>query len=231
MSTVHNNAQKGQIAKTVLMPGDPLRAKYIAESFLTDVKLVNEVRCAYAFTGKYKGHEVSVMSSGMGTGSMGIYSYELFDHYDVQNIIRVGSAGALSSKLNLGDILVALNASTDCGFSNQFEMKGTFSPCVSETLLKKCFEKDKEGKVRFGNILTSEVFYASDEYMDKWRKLGVLAAEMETYALYVNAAKLGKDALAMFTISDIVGTDKSMTTLERQTGFNNMIEYALEVAL
>lgn len=231
MSTVHNKAQNGQIAKTVLMPGDPLRAKYIAESFLTDVKLVNDVRCAYAYTGKYKGHEVSVMASGMGTGSMGIYSYELFDHYDVQNIIRVGSAGALSPKLNLGDVLVALNASTDCGFSNQFEMKGLFSPCVSETLLKKCFAKDKEGKIRYGNILTSEVFYASDEYMDKWRKLGVLAAEMETYALYVNAAKLGKDALAMFTISDIVGTDKSMTTLERQTGFNNMIEYALEVAL
>ena len=231
MSTVHNKAENGQIAKTVLMPGDPLRAKHVAESFLTDVKLVNDVRCAYAFTGKYKGKEVSVMASGMGTGSMGIYSHELFAHYDVQNIIRIGSAGALSTKLHLGDILVALSASTDSGYANHLEIKGNFSPCVSETLLRRCFEKDKEKKVRFGNILTSEVFYTSDEYMDKWRKLGVLAAEMETYALYVNAAKLGKDALSMFTISDIVGTEQSMSSLERQTGFNKMIEYALEVAL
>ena len=231
MSTVHNKAEKGQFAESVLMPGDPLRARYIAESFLTDVVLVNDVRCAYAYTGKYKGRDVSVMASGMGTGSIGIYSHELFEHYGVKNIIRVGSAGALSSKLKLGDILVALSASTDSGFANHLEIKGNFSPAVSETLLRRCFEKDKEGKVRFGNILTSEVFYASDEYMDKWRKLGVLAAEMETYALYVNAAKLGKDALAMFTISDIVGTDQQMSSLERQTGFNSMIEYALEVAL
>lgn len=231
MSTVHNKADKGQFAESVLMPGDPLRAKYIAESFLTDVVLVNDVRCAYAYTGKYKGREVSVMASGMGTGSIGIYSHELFEHYGVKNIIRVGSAGALSPKLKLGDILVALSASTDSGFANHLEIRGNFSPSVSETLLRRCFEKDKEKKVRFGNILTSEVFYASDEYMDKWRKLGVLAAEMETYALYVNAAKLGKDALAMFTISDIVGTDQQMSSLERQTGFNSMIEYALEVAL
>lgn len=231
MSTVHNKAEKGQFAESVLMPGDPLRAKYIAESFLTDVVLVNDVRCAYAYTGKYKGREVSVMASGMGTGSIGIYSHELFEHYGVKNIIRVGSAGALSPKLKLGDILVALSASTDSGFANHLEIRGNFSPTVSETLLRRCFEKDKEKKVRFGNILTSEVFYASDEYMDKWRKLGVLAAEMETYALYVNAAKLGKDALAMFTISDIVGTDQQMSSLERQTGFNSMIEYALEVAL
>ena len=231
MSTIHNKAEKGQIAKTVLMPGDPLRAKFIAETFLSDVRLVNDVRCAYAYTGKYRGHEVSVMASGMGTGSIGIYSHELFEHFDVQNIIRVGSAGALSPKLKLGDVLVALSASTDSGFANHLEIRGNFSPTVSESLLRKCFEKDREGKVRYGNILTSEVFYAGDEYMDKWRKLGVLAAEMETYALYVNAAKLGKDALAMFTISDIVGTDQGMPALERQTGFNNMIEFALEVAL
>lgn len=213
------------------MPGDPLRARHIAETFLRSPEMVNDVRCAYAYTGTYKGRKVSVMASGMGTGSIGIYSHELYDHYGVQNIIRVGSAGALSPSLKLGDILVALAASTDSGYANHLEIKGSFSPTVSETLLRKAFEVDRTGKVRFGNILTSEVFYTSDAYMDKWRKLGILAAEMETYALYVNAAKLGKNAMAMFTISDIVGTDQAMSSEQRQTGFNEMIEYALEIAV
>lgn len=213
------------------MPGDPLRAQYIAKTFLTSPEIVNDVRCAYAYTGTYKGRKVSVMASGMGTGSIGIYSHELYDHYGVQNIIRVGSAGALSPSLRLGDILVALAASTDSGYANHLEIKGSFSPTVSETLLRKAFEVDRTGKVRFGNILTSEVFYTGDAYMDKWRKLGILAAEMETYALYVNAAKLGKNAMAMFTISDIVGTDQAMSPEQRQTGFKEMIEYALEIAV
>lgn len=232
--TPHISANYGDFAKTVLMPGDPLRAKLIAETFLDDVKLVNEVRGALGYTGKYKGAAVSVMTSGMGMPSMGIYSHELFNFYGVENIIRIGSAGALSDKLDLYDIVAAMSACTNSAYGSQFGLNGTFAPTASYELLK-AFDKTCERlgtDVHIGSVLSSDSFYTAEENCnEKWRAMGVLAVEMETAALYMNAAKSGKNALAVFTISDCPLKNTETTAQERQTKFTTMMTASLETAV
>ena len=227
--TCHNSAKKGEIASSVLMPGDPKRAKFIAENFLEEIKLVNEVRGALAYTGKYKGKEVSVMASGMGDGSMGIYSHELFNEYDVDRIIRVGSAGALSDDLKLGDVIAALSASTDSGYLNHYNFPGVFAPTASSALIKNLIKLDDS--VILGPIYSTPVFYCDNEYFEPCKKMGMLAIEMEAAALYANAAELHKDAICLLTISDIIGKEENMTPKEREETFTKMINLALELAI
>lgn len=227
--TCHNSAKKGEIASSVLMPGDPKRAKFIAENFLEEIKLVNEVRGALAYTGKYKGKEVSVMASGMGDGSMGIYSHELFNEYDVDRIIRVGSAGALSDDLKLGDVIAALSASTDSGYLNHYNFPGVFAPTASAALVKQLIKLDDS--VILGPIYSTPVFYCDNEYFEPCKKMGMLAIEMEAAALYANAAELHKDAICLLTISDIIGKEENMTPKEREETFTKMINLALELAI
>jgi purine-nucleoside phosphorylase len=233
MGTVHNSAQQGQIAKTVLMPGDPLRAKFIAENYLTDVYQFNEVRNMYGFTGKYKGKELSVMGSGMGMPSMGIYSYELYRQYDVDNIIRIGSAGALSDDLELMDIVAAIGTCTDSNYAAQYNLPGTFAPTADFGLLLSAVNKAKEYNLplKVGNIVTSDVFYNdSDEVNALWKKMGVLAVDMEAAALYMNAARCGKRALCILTISDHLFRKEALSADSRQTAFENMMKLSLEAA-
>lgn len=227
--TPHNNAAKGEIAKSVLMPGDPKRAKFIAESFLEDAKLVNDVRGALAYTGKYKGKEVSIMASGMGDGSMGIYSHELFKEYDVDRIIRVGSAGSISDDLKLGDVVAALSASTDSGYLNHYNFPGIFAPTASAKLIKALLKTDDT--IVLGPIYSTPVFYCDDSYFEPCKKMGLLAVEMEAAALYTNAAELGKDAITLLTISDIIGKEECLTAKEREETFTKMINTALELAI
>ncbi len=231
--TPHISAKIGDFAKTVLMPGDPLRAKFIAENKLENARLVNEVRGMLGYTGLYKGKPVSVMASGMGMPSMGIYSYELFNFYGVENIIRIGSAGALSDKLDLYDIVAAIGACTNSAYGSQFGLNGSFAPTASYPLLK-AFDEACEAlgtKAHIGNVLSSDTFYSADESCnERWRAMGVLAVEMETAALYLNAAKAGKNALAVFTISDCPFTKKETTAEQRQNSFGEMITAALETA-
>ena len=230
--TIHNRALKGEIAKTVLMPGDPLRAKFIAENFLASPRLVNDVRCAYAYTGFWKGAEVSVMASGMGAGSMGLYSHELYEDYEVDRIIRIGSAGALQPGLKLGDIVVALSSSTDSGYALRYGLTGTYAPTVSGGLLKLLMRMTMDNeKVKYGSVFSAAAFHYSDEFVAKWAKMGILCIEMEAAALYSNAAELGKEALAMFTISDILSTGEACTSKERETSFTDMMEIALDLAV
>ena len=231
--TPHISAAEGDFAKTVLMPGDPLRAKFIAETFLEDARLVNEVRGALGYTGTYKGKPVSVMSSGMGMPSMGIYSHELFNFYGVENIIRIGSAGALSDKLDLYDIVAAQAACTNSAYASQYGLCGSYAPIADYGLLRLFDETcEKLGqKVFIGNVISSDTFYSADSTAAaKWRDMGVLAIEMETAALYMNAAAAGKKALAVFTISDCLFTNKETTSQERQTSFTAMMKAALETA-
>lgn len=231
--TPHNSAVKGDFAKTVLMPGDPLRAKYIAETYLENVRQVNGVRNMLGFTGTYKGKEVSVMGAGMGMPSIGIYSYELFNFYDVDNIIRIGSAGAMQDSLNLMDVVIGMGACTDSNYAYQFGLPGTFAPTADYGLLSRAVEiaKEKGTPVVVGNILSSDVFYnAQSDVNDKWRSMGVLAVEMEAAALYMNAAKAGKKALCMLTISDHLYRSEALSASERQLGFGKMMEIALELA-
>lgn len=233
--TPHIEAKKGDIAKTVLMPGDPLRAQFIAENFLTDVKKFNSIRNMFGFTGKYKDKEVSVMGSGMGCPSMGIYSYELFIFYDVDRIIRVGSAGAYDKDLDLFDIVIGMGASTNSTYANQFNLNGNYSALADFHLVKNAYKKAKEfapnRQVKVGNIFSSDIFYEQDpEMWKKWSKLGVLAVEMEAYALYSNAALAGKEALTILTISDSFHFDKITTAEEREQSFTQMMEIALEIS-
>ena len=232
--TPHNEAANGDFAKTVLMPGDPLRARYIAESFLSEAKIVNNVRGISGFTGKYKNKPVSVMASGMGMPSIGIYSYELFKFYSVDAIIRVGSAGALSEKINLRDVILAQGACSDSNFASQFALLGIFSPIADFSLLVCAHDALSARGAAFhtGNVLSSDFFYR-EEPADtlKWAKMGVLAVEMETAALYATAARLGKKALSILTVSDNIVTGEETSATERQTSFNDMIEAALEVAV
>ncbi len=232
--TPHISAKFGDFAKTVLMPGDPLRAKMIAEKFLDEAVLVNDVRGILGYTGKYKGIPVSVMASGMGMPSIGIYSYELFNFYDVENIIRIGSAGALSDDLELYDIVAAMGACTNSNYASQYGLKGTFAPIASYGILAKFVEvcKKMDIKPHVGNILTSDAFYSADEDCNKkWRDMGVLAVEMEAAALYMNAAKANKNALAVCTISDCPFKGTETTSEERQNSFETMIEAALETSI
>ena len=234
MPTPHNSAVKGDFAKTVLMPGDPLRAKFIAENFLEDAKLVNNVRGIQGYTGTYKGVPVSVMASGMGMPSIGIYSYELFTQYGVENIMRVGSAGAMVPELKLYDIVLGMGACTNSNFGEQYQLPGTFAPIASYKMLKTCDEvaKEKGIDVKVGNLFSSDVFYNDrPDVTEKWQKMGVLAVEMEAAALYMNAARLGKNALSICTISDSLITHQETTPEERQNNFTQMMEIALETAI
>ena len=232
MGTPHNSAAPGDIAKTVLLPGDPLRAQFIAENFLSDVKRFNEVRNMFGFTGKYDGKEVSVMGTGMGCPSIGIYTYELIHFYGVQNLIRIGSCGAMHEDLKLGDIVMAASASTDSNYAHQYHLPGTYSAGASFELLEKAVASARKNGFRFtvGNVLSSDIFYNDMPEWETWRKMGVLAAEMESYALYCNAARAGVKALGIFTVSDSIVSKEEMDAEARQTSFTNMMKVALETA-
>lgn len=230
--TPHIAAAKGDFAKTVLMPGDPLRAKFVAETFLENAKLVNSVRGINGYTGSYKGKEVSVMASGMGMPSIGIYSYELFEAYDVENIIRIGTAGGLTESIKVRDIVFGMGACTNSNFASQYELPGTFAPICSYELLKKGVQMAEQMKANYhvGNLLSSDTFYDDAMSGTKWSKMGVMAVEMEAAALYMNAARTGKNALALCTISDNLVTGEATSSEERQTSFRTMMEIALEIA-
>ena len=233
MPTPHNSASKGDFAKTVLMPGDPLRAKFIAEKFLENPVLVNNVRGVQGYTGTWKGARVSVQASGMGIPSIGIYSWELYTQYGVENIIRVGSAGGIADDLKLMDVVAALGACTDSNFAHQFGLKGTFAPTADWTLLKTAMDAAAARGVDMsaGNVLSSDNFYndGSDSH-DQWKKMGVLAVEMEAAGLYMTAARCGKRALCLCTISDHIYRPEELSPEQRQTSFNEMIEIALDTA-
>lgn len=232
MSTPHNAAEKGDIAKTVLMPGDPLRAKVIAETYLSDVKCYNTVRNMLGYTGTYKGKRVSVQGSGMGIPSIGIYSYELFNMYDVQSIIRIGSAGGLSKEVKVRDLVAGMGACTNSNYAAQYCLSGTFAPIASWRLLQAADAAAKSLGIpmKVGNLLSSDTFYADNGNKDKWAQMGVLAVEMESAGLYLNAARAGKEALCICTISDIVATGESLSATERQESFHDMMKVALELA-
>ena len=231
--TAHNSAKAGDFAKTVLMPGDPLRAKYIAETYLENPRQVTAVRNMFGYTGTYKGKEISVMGGGMGMPSVGIYSYELFNFYDVDQIIRIGSAGALQDHLKLMDVVIGMGACTDSNYVYQYGLPGTFAPIADYDLLNRAVETAKRQgtNVVVGNVLSSDIFYnANPNVNDLWRSMGVLAVEMEAAALYMNAAKAGKKALCMLTISDHLYTNEFLSAEDRQLGFGKMMEIALELA-
>ncbi len=231
--TPHINATPVDFAKTVLMPGDPLRAKFIAENFLTDARLVNNVRGISGYTGTYKGVPVSVMASGMGMPSMAIYSYELFNFFGVQNIIRIGSAGSINADIKVRDIVIGMGACTNSNFATQYNLSGTFAPICSYNLLKACTDTaDELGfNVKVGNLYSSDTFYDDSASSADWGKMGVMAVEMEAAALYMNAARLGKNALAICTISDHILTGEATSAEERQNTFTEMMTLALETAI
>lgn len=233
MTTPHIGAQKGDIAETILLPGDPLRAKFIAETYLEDPVQFNTVRNMFGYTGTYKGKRVSVMGTGMGVASIGIYSHELIHNYGVKNLIRVGSCGAYDKNLKLYDIILGMGASTNSAYGHQYKLPGTFSAIASWDLLYKAKQvADEKGiELHVGNILSSDVFYNfyPEEYK-KWAAMGVLAVEMEAYALYCNAAAAGVNALTILTVSDSLVTKMETTSEERETGFTKMMEIALELA-
>ncbi|MBP5308902.1 MAG: purine-nucleoside phosphorylase [Clostridia bacterium] len=229
--TPHITAGKNDFAKTVLMPGDPLRSKFIAENFLENAKLVNDVRGVQGYTGEYHGRRVSVMASGMGMPSIGIYSYELFNFYGVENIIRVGSAGAVADGLKIGDVILALGACTNSSYAAQYGLPGTFAPVASYKLLAEAVNASVKLGIdcRVGNVFSSDMFYDDSNSLSAWRKMGVLAVEMEAAALYMNAARSGKNALCICTVSDCPFTGESCSASERQNSFVNMIKLALEI--
>ena len=233
MSTPHNGAKPGDFAKTVLMPGDPLRAAFIAETFLDSPRLVNNVRGIQGYTGTYRGVPVSVMASGMGMPSIGIYSHELYSQYGVENILRIGSAGAISKKLKLRDVVAAQGACTNSNFAHQYELPGLFAPIADFTLLETAVAVAREMGVEMpvGNLLSSDTFYDASNSTMKWAEMGVLAVEMEAAALYMTAAKLGKRALAICSISDSIVTGEELPAEERQTTFTTMMKIALETAV
>ena len=233
--TPHINAKKGDFAETVLMPGDPKRSKYIAEKYLENPVLVNDIRGVQGYTGTYKGKRVSVMASGMGMPAVGIYTNELFSAYDVKNIIRVGSAGSLNENIHIKDLVVAVGASTDSNFATTFGISGTIAAIASFDLLRKADIVSKklglEKKTKFGNILSTDNFYGDVHTALEWTKLGILAVEMEGNALYLTAARLGKNALCICSISDEILTGVELSSDERQVGFNEMMITALEIAI
>ena len=237
--TPHINATPEDFAKTVLMPGDPLRARFIAENFLSDARLVNNVRGIQGYTGSYDGIRVSVMASGMGMPSIGIYSYELFNFFGVENIIRVGSAGALREDIKVRDIVIGMGACTNSNFAHQYSLDGTFSAICSYDILKECVSVAQDTGVPYhvGNILSSDTFYGDNSSLpdglnpnQNWSKMGVMAVEMEAAALYMTAARSDKNALAVCTVSDHILTGESTTSDERQNSFTQMIELALKTA-
>ena len=233
MPTPHNAAQPGDFAQTVLMPGDPLRAKFIADTFLEDAKLVNNVRGVQGYTGSYRGVPVSVMASGMGMPSMGIYSYELYHDYGVENILRIGSAGTISPRLKLRDVIAGQGACTDSRFAHQYGLPGQFAPIADFLLLETAVAAARELGIEMpvGNLLSSDVFYDASGSTLRWAEMGVLAVEMESAALYMTAAKLGKRALAICSISDSLVTGEALSAQDRQTTFTAMMRVALETAV
>jgi len=232
--TPHIKATPDDFAKTVLMPGDPLRAKFIAETFLKDAELVNNVRGIHGYTGTYKGERVSVMASGMGMPSIGIYSYELYNFFGVENIMRIGSAGAMSESVKVRDIIFGMGACTTSSYAVQYGLEGTFAPIASYDMMKIAIEEAERIGARYavGNLLSSDIFYNADpEASKKWQALGVLGVEMEAAALYMNAAYAKKRALAICTVSDHLLTGESLDADARQSSFTEMMEIALETAI
>ena len=230
MATPHNAANRGDIAKTVLLPGDPLRAKFIADNYLTDVVCYNTVRNMLGFTGLYKGQRVSVQGSGMGIPSVGIYSYELYHEYDVDVIIRIGSAGGMSDRVKVRDLVAAVSACTNSNYAAQYGLMGTFAPTCSYRLLKKVDQSaERHGvELKVGSVLTSDIFYDNSGRQLDWARMGCLAVEMEAAGLYMVAADAGKEALCICTISDMITTGEALPAEERQTGFRQMMEIALD---
>ncbi len=231
--TPHITAKYGDFAKTVLMPGDPLRAKFIAETFLENAVLVNNVRGVNGYTGTYKGKRVSVMASGMGQPSIGIYSYELFNFYGVENIIRIGSCGSIDKDLHVRDIIIAQGACTNGNYAMQYNLPGTFCPIADFDLCRRAAELcEKAGyKYKVGNIFSSDMFYDDMNSGMVWAKMGVLGVEMESAALYCNAARAGKKALCICTVSDsFIYPEENTSAEERQNSFTNMMKIALELA-
>lgn len=232
--TPHINATPDDIAKTVLMPGDPLRAKFVAEKYLENAVLFNNIRGIQGYTGTYKGKKVSVMASGMGMPSIGIYSYELFAFFGVENIIRIGSAGSMSENVKVRDIVFGMGACTNSSYGEQYGLGGTFAPVADFSLLRKSVEiaESMGASYHVGSLFSSDCFYNDDPSVtEKWQKMGVLAVEMEAAALYMNAARLGKHALAICTISDSLVTGEALDAEARQTSFGEMMEIALETAI
>ena len=232
--TPHIDSFPENIAKTVLMPGDPLRSEFVARNYLEDAFLFNNVRGVCGYTGTYKGKRVSVMASGMGMPSIGIYSYELFNFFEVDNIVRIGSAGAISEKLSLRDIILGMGACTNSNYAEQYHLNGSYAPIASYELLKKAAELAEKLKYKYhvGNLLSSDTFYNDlpDDTLS-WKKMGVLAVEMEAAALYMNAARTGKNALAICTVSDSIVSGEALPASERQSSFTDMITLALELAV
>ena len=238
--TPHINATPEDFAKTVLMPGDPLRAKFIAENFIDNPRLVNNVRGIQGYTGSYKGVPVSVMASGMGMPSIGIYSHELYNFFGVENIIRVGSAGGMSKKVGVRDIIIAQGACTDSSYAHTFHLPGTFAPIADYTLLSTAVNKAQEMKLSYtvGNVLSSDIFYGDTAGLSPdeapaplWGKMGVVGVEMEAAALYMNAARAGKRALAILTVSDHLLTGEALSAEQRQNSFTDMMKLSLETAV
>ena len=229
--TAHIGAKLGEIAETVIMAGDPLRAKFMAEKFLDNPVQFNNVRGMLGFTGEYKGKRVSMMGHGMGMPSIGIYTYELYNFYGVKKIIRVGSAGSINNDLKLGDLVIAMGACTDSNYGAQYELPGTFAPTADFNLLRGAVEASEQFGYRYkvGNVLSSDIFYHDNAHNDRWMKMGVLAVEMEAAALYMNAARSGNSALAIMTVSDHILTGESTTAEERQTTFTHMMDVALSL--
>ncbi len=230
--THHIAAQKGEIAKTVIMPGDPLRARYIADNFLEDVKEVNTIRCMYAYTGTYQGKAVSVMAHGIGAPSIGVHAWELYNLYDVENIIRVGTAASMQEDLHIKDIVIAMGACYNTPYADQFQLQGTFSAIASYPLLKKATEQAEIAGARYrvGNVLSSDIFYPEHaSYQENWRDLGILCVEMEIAALYIVAARAGRQAVGLLTMSDHVLTGEKTSADDRQSSFTQMMKIALEM--
>ena len=229
--TPHITCSPEDFAKTVLMPGDPLRAKLIAETYLTDAELVNNVRGIHGYTGYYEGKRVSVMASGMGMPSIGIYSYELYNIFGVENIIRIGSAGGIHPDLKLFDIVIGQGSCTDSNYFASFGIPGNFAPIADYDLLRRAADECERRELRYkvGNLLSSDVFYGETGSLS-WRKMGVLAVEMESAALYMNAARAGKKALAICTISDLLEGGEVTTAEQRQNAFHDMMQVALTIA-
>ena len=232
-STPHIDPKGVEIAETILLPGDPLRAKFIAETYFDDIRCFNEVRNMLGFTGTYQGRPVSVMGTGMGIPSISLYSYELIHHFGVKNLIRVGTCGAMQEDMDLYDVVIAQGASTDSNYLDQFNLPGQWAPLSSYRLLEqaKRIADERGHRTHVGNVLSSDVFYSADpDALSKWMKMGILAVEMESAGLFANAAAAGVDALAIFTVSDQIVTHAKTTPAERQTAFTAMIEIALELA-
>lgn len=232
--TPHIKAEPSDFAKNVLMPGDPLRSKFIAENFLENARLINNVRGIQGYTGSYKGEKVSVMASGMGMPSMAIYSYELYNFFGVENIMRIGSAGGLSENVKIRDIIIGMGASTTSSYAVQYGLEGTFAPIASYELLETAVEEAKKlnARIAVGNLLSSDIFYnANPEAQKKWQAMGILGVEMEAAALYMNAAYAKKRALAICTVSDHLLTGESLDSDARQNSFTEMMEIALNTAI